>query len=125
VIPLPHRLPAALRAVAYGVAVAVLLYLCLAPSQDLPQEHLWDKAEHAIAWFVLAAIGLAFWPWRPARIAGFALALGAAVEVLQATMPFGRDGDWRDWVADSVGVAVALVCWAMIRGLAKLAPSRA
>lgn len=122
---LPHRLPAALRFSGYAVAVAVLLYLCLAPGKDLPEEHLWDKAEHAIAWFVLAAIGLAFWPGRPGRIAGFAVGLGALVEVLQAIMPFGRDGDWHDWVADSVGVAVALVCWAAIRGLARRVPSRA
>ena len=121
----PDRLPAALRGWAYGFACAVLLYLCLAPAKALPQETLWDKAEHAIAWFVLAAIGLAFWPRRPVRIVGFALALGAIVEVLQATMPFGRDGDWRDWVADSVGVAAALACWAVIRGLARTAFSRA
>lgn len=124
-ILLPHRLPRALRASAYAFAVAVLLYLCLAPARDLPPETLWDKAEHALAWFVLAAVGLAFWPWRPGRIAGFALALGALVEVLQAVMPFGRDGDWRDWVADSVGVAAALLAWAAIRGLARRAPSRA
>ena len=124
-LPLPHRLPARLRVSGYGLAVAVLLYLCLAPAKALPQETLWDKAEHAIAWFVLAAVGLAFWPSRPGRIAGFSLALGAVVEVLQAIMPFGRDGDWRDWVADSVGVAAALACWAAIRGLAKMTPSRA
>jgi VanZ family protein len=114
----PHRLPAPVRGWAYGLAVAVLLYLCLAPVKDLPPETLWDKAEHAIAWFVLTAIGLTFWPWRPGRVAGFALALGALVEVLQAAMPLGRDGDWRDWIADSVGVAAALLIWAVARRLA-------
>ena len=108
----PSRSPAALRAAAYGLAVAVLLFLCLAPARDLPRETLWDKAEHAIAWCVLAAIGLVFWPRRPVGVAGFALALGALVEVLQAALPFGRDGDWRDWIADSVGVAAALAGWA-------------
>jgi VanZ family protein len=121
----PDRLPLALRLGAYGFAVAVLLYLCLAPSNDLPQEHLWDKAEHSIAWFVLAAIGLVFWPGRPGRIAAFSLAVGALVEVLQWAMPFGRDGDWHDLVADSVGIAAALVIWAAARGLARLVPSEA
>ncbi len=120
----PDRLPAAVRGWTYALAVAVLLYLCLAPTKALPAVSLWDKAEHAIAWFVLAAIGLAFWPRRPGRIAVFALVLGAVVEVLQATMPLGRDGDWRDWMADSVGVAVALLAWAAIRS-AMLAPSQA
>ncbi len=124
-IPRPDQLPAALRGWAYGFAVAVLLYLCLAPSKALPEVSLWDKAEHAIAWFVLAAVGLAFWPRRPRRIAGFALALGALVEVLQAIMPLGRDGDWHDWAADSVGVGVALICWAMIRSVGKRASPRA
>jgi VanZ family protein len=111
----PWRWPARLRFAAYAAAVAVLLYLCLAPSRDLPNIVLWDKAEHAIAWFVLAVSGLVLWPWRPGRIAAFALALGAVVEVLQATLPFGRDGDWRDWVADAVGVSLALLGWTLAR----------
>jgi len=115
---LPWRTPLMLRLVAYGAAIAILLYLCLAPVRDLPPETLWDKAEHAIAWFVLAGVGLLFWPWRPGRVAGFALVLGALVEVLQATMPLGRDGDWHDWIADSVGVAAALLAWAIIQRIA-------
>lgn len=111
----PDRLPLRLRLSAYGFAVAVLLYLTLAPSRALPKEHLWDKAEHAVAWFVLAAVGLAFWPARPARIAGFAFCLGALVELLQWAMPFGRDGDVRDLLADSVGISIALLAWAVAR----------
>jgi VanZ family protein len=121
----PNRLPAAVRGGAYAVCVAVLLYLCLAPGKDLPAVSLWDKAEHASAWFVLTAIGLAFWPWRPGRIAGFALVLGAVVEVLQAVMPLGRDGDWRDWVADAIGVTAALVIWLVARRLAERRPRQA
>jgi VanZ family protein len=121
----PAALPGRLRLAAYGVAVVVLLYLCLAPAKDLPAETLWDKAEHAIAWFVLAAVGLAFWPARPRRIAGFALAFGALIEILQATLPTGRDGDWRDWIADAVGVAAAVLTWALARGLARRLASRA
>jgi VanZ family protein len=125
----PHRLPPRLRQAAYAVCIGVLAYLCLAPAKDLPNPSLWDKAEHAIAWFVLAGVGLAFWPSRPRRVSGFALAFGALIEVLQAAMPFGRDGDWRDWAADSVGVTAALVCWALAqglaRGLARRAPSQA
>ena len=63
----PDRLPGAVRFTAFGFAVAVLLYLTLAPGEDLPSVNIWDKAEHAISWFVLTAIGLAFWPTRPGR----------------------------------------------------------
>jgi VanZ family protein len=103
----------------------VLLYLCLAPTEDLPKVTLWDKVEHASAWFVLTALGLAFWPGRPGRVAGFALALGALVEVLQALMPLGRDGDVRDWAADGVGVTAALLTWAAVRRLAAMRPAEA
>ncbi len=121
----PWRLPQHLRAVAYACAVAILLYLTLAPEHSLPHVHLWDKAEHATAWFVLAGVGLSFWPSRPARIAGFAIALGLLVEVLQGTMDLGRDADWRDWAADSVGVGVALLVWMLARRLAMRAPATA
>ena len=117
----PHRLPRWMRASGYAAAVAILLYLTLAPAQDLPKEPMSDKSEHSIAWFVLAGVGLAFWPARPRRIAAFALALGALIEVLQAVMPLGRDGDWRDWVADSVGVMVALLAWAAVLGFRAVA----
>ena len=119
--PWPWRWPQRLRRGAYAAAVAMLLYLCLAPSQDLPKVSLWDKAEHGLAWCVLAGLGLIFWPERPARVATFAVAFGGLVEVLQGVLPVGRDADWRDWVADGVGVAAALVLW----GLARLAAARA
>lgn len=115
----PHRLPSWLRFSAYGFAVAVLLYLTLAPSKDLPEVNIWDKAEHSISWLVLTGIGLAFWPNRPGRIAGFAFFLGALVEVLQTYLPFGRDGDIHDLIGDSVGIAAALVIWAVVRALVR------
>lgn len=120
----PWRLPRRVRLGLYGAAVAVLLWLCLAPSETLPQpEGLSDKWEHTIAWFVLTATGLVLAPRRWRAIAGFALALGAAVEVLQATLPSGRHGDWRDLVADSLGVALAVALWLPLRR--RLDPARA
>jgi VanZ family protein len=114
----PDRLPAAVRFVAYGAAVAMLLYLTLAPGEALPSTNIWDKAQHARSWFLLTGLGLAFWPNRPVRVGGFALFLGAAVEVLQAILPFGRDGDVRDLLGDSVGIFAALVVWLALRRLA-------
>jgi VanZ family protein len=111
------RLPFAPRLGLYGLAVAILLYLCLAPSRSLPNSHLWDKAEHAIAWAVLAGVGVALFPQRPVSVVVFALGFGVLVEVLQAILPFGRDGDWKDWIADCVGVAAAMLAYAAIRRL--------
>ena len=109
------RLPAAVRLALYAVAVAVLLYLCLAPEHDLPKVNLWDKAEHGIAWLVLAGAGLTLFPRRPATIAGFAFLLGGLVELLQGTLPFGRDADLKDWLADTVGVTLALLIYRLVR----------
>jgi VanZ family protein len=109
------RLPLRLRLALYALAVAVLLYLCLAPSRDLPQVNVWDKAEHAIAWLVLAGVGLLLFPRRALTIGVFAIAVGVLVEILQGSPAIGRDADVRDVLADSVGVAVALAIGSLAR----------
>jgi VanZ family protein len=110
---LPHRLPRPVRLGLYALASAILLYLCLAPSTELPQPGIGDKWEHGVAWMVLVLTGLALSPRRPRAIVAYALVLAVAVEVLQGLMGFGRDADWRDVVADAIGVAVALaIAWA-------------
>ena len=112
---LPAHLPRPLRLALYGGAVCVLLWLCLSPSSSLPSVDASDKIEHLIAWFVLCATGLILAPRRPRAIAGFALGLGIAVEIAQATMGLGRNGDWKDFIADSLGVAIALGLYLLVR----------
>lgn len=109
----PAILPRPLRLSLYAAAVGVLLWLTLAPTDELPRVSLWDKAEHAIAWFVLTALGLTLSPRRPRAIVGFALVLGVLVEVLQAMLPLGRDSDWHDAAADTVGAFAALGLYAL------------
>ena len=104
----PANLPRPLRLTLYAAAVGVLLWLTLSPTDELPKVTLWDKAEHALAWFVLTATGLVLSPRRPRAIVAFALFMGVLVEVLQGTMGLGRDADWRDVVADSLGIGAAL-----------------
>ena len=111
-------LPRPARLALYALAVAIVLYMCLAPGKDVPGEGLvWDKAAHAITWAILAGSGYVLAPRRIRAITVFAIGFGAAIEVAQATMGFGRDGDWRDWAADTVGVAVALGTYLAIRRL--------
>lgn len=110
-------LPRPLRLVLYAVATAILLAMCLVPQQDLPTAHFGDKIEHSIAWFVLTMTGLLLSHHRPRAIAAFAIGVGVAVELLQATLGFGRHGDWRDLVADALGVVVALALYAVIQRL--------
>ena len=110
---LPFRWPRPLRLGLYALAVAILLWLTLAPQKALPPEPGWgDKWDHALAWTVLVLSGLVLAPGRRWALGVFALALGAVVEVLQGVMGFGRDSDWRDLIADAAGVALAYaVAW--------------
>jgi VanZ family protein len=112
------RLPRRLRLVLYAVATLVLLYMTVAPAKAVPGVDLfWDKAEHATAWAVLTGLGLLLSTKRRWAILIFAFAFGAFVEVLQATLPLGRDGDIADLMADSVGIATAYFLWRVARHL--------
>ncbi len=108
---LPYRLPRPLRLILYAIASAILLYLCLAPSKALPRINLWDKEEHAIAWLVLTTTGLILSPNRPRAIATYAFGFGVFVELAQWAMGFGRDADWHDVAADSLGITVAFAVY--------------
>jgi VanZ family protein len=104
VTPIPRRL----RLAVFAAAVAVVLWATLAPSRDLPSVNLWDKAEHALAFFGLTFLGVWAMPQWRLRVAASMLLLGVAIEIAQATMPLGRDGDIKDALADSVGIIIAL-----------------
>ena len=116
---LPSRFPRPVRLALYALAVAILLILCLTPTEDLPDPGTGDRFEHMAAWFVLTLTGLVLSPRRILAIPAFALAFGVIVEVLQALTPFGRHGDPLDLAADAVGVTLACLLWF---GLRRLAP---
>jgi len=104
----PDRLPTPVRAAIFAAAVAVVLYCSLAPSETLPGVSMSDKLQHALAWGGLTGLGLLLAPRRWKEVAGFCLVLGIGVELAQATMGLGRQGDWRDFVADAAGVLIAV-----------------
>jgi VanZ family protein len=54
-------------------------------------------------------------PRQWVRIALFSLAIGVLVELLQATPVIARDADIRDVLADSVGIAAALIVGRLVR----------
>ena len=111
-------LPRRLRLALYAAATLILTYMALAPERDVPGADLvWDKAEHASAWTVLTLAGLVLSTTRRWAIGVFATVFGAVIEVLQAVMPFGRDGNVADWIADVIGVAAAYLLWLIARRL--------
>lgn len=102
-------LPLPIRIALFAGCVALVLWFSLAPVDKLPGiENIWDKAEHASAYLALTLAGLALFGPSTALAGGIWL-LGIAVELGQAAMPFGRTGDWRDAVANSVGLAAGLL----------------
>ena len=94
----------------WAILLAVVLGSLIPPNEfPKPVALFNDKVLHFVAYFLMA-----FWfagslerrryPW----VAIGLLVLGAAIEVLQYFMGFGRDADWRDFVADGLGVALGL-----------------
>ena len=102
---------------AYWGAIATLTHL---PPEDIARApHFWDKAEHFVAYFLLASLlGTALmltFPqkrWIPVWILAIGLAYAAVDELLQ---PFvRRSAELNDWIADALGVWTGvLFLWAL------------
>ena len=96
---------------ALGWAMVVFITVsCLEPPRYVPDLHLWDKAEHALAFG-----GMALWFGGLVRrgrylVVGFVMLLfGGGIEIAQGVMRLGRDMDIMDFLADGVGVSIALI----------------
>jgi hypothetical protein len=69
----------------------------------------WDKAEHFVCFYALAATGACAFPrLRAVWLAAALVGLGAAIEIVQGLPMVARDSDWKDLVADAVAVGAAL-----------------
>jgi len=101
--------PLALLRVLFAAAVVLTLYSAFAPSGYSPHLFPWDKAEHFVAFYVLATLAaLALPNTKITRIVVVLSVLGAAIELAQ-NIPFvHRDGDVSDWAVDSIAVLCAL-----------------
>jgi len=110
-------IPRFIRIAVFAAACAVIVWLSVAPTTSLPQVTLWDKFEHAGAYFGLALLGSWAFPGRVWRLAIGLFLLGVGVEIAQATMGWGRTGDPLDALANTIGVALGL-------GLARLIGER-
>ncbi|WP_332654676.1 hypothetical protein [Brevundimonas sp.] len=74
----------------------------------------WDKGAHFIVFgLILWSFGVLFRRLPRLLAAALALALGGAVEIVQGMV--GRDASWGDLLADGLGIAAALLLWAIWR----------
>ena len=87
------------------VLLVTVGWLALTPAPPRAISTGWDKSNHLLAFATLMICGRLAWPrhW-PALFAGL-LAYGGAIELLQLQVP-GRDGEWADVLADSIGLAL-------------------
>ena len=99
----------------FWMCFVALNALALSPAPYLPPLEIfnwWDKAQHAIAFGVLAVLAVLAYPEASRlRIALLLVGQGVLIEVLQYYGGY-RFGDWQDAAADGVGVLVGL---AMVR----------
>ena len=103
--------------VAFGVCAVAVAYFAFAPL-EAPPVFSWDKANHVLAFFVMAWLADAGWPERRWKLArwGLLLAYGLAIEVIQQVLPL-RYFSWLDLVADGVGILAYLGVGSMLPGV--------
>lgn len=92
----------------FFIALVTATVLAVMPQPPhLPTDRFGDKFNHMLAFATLAALAAAGWPrasrWRVIERLSF---LGALIEVAQSIPALHRDCDIRDWIADTVAVAV-------------------
>lgn len=92
----------------FWMACICFAVLSLLPADFLPPGAFdwWDKAQHALAFLCLGALGLYAYPAHAGRVVMGLLVYGAMIEIAQVATGW-RYGDWQDWVADAVGLAMA------------------
>lgn len=90
---------------------AFALTMALLPQPpSLPINQFGDKFEHLVAFAVLALFARVGFPAVSDRLILERLSFtGALIEMFQAIPALNRDCDWRDWVADTLAVAVMLL----------------
>jgi VanZ family protein len=103
---------------AFALLAVAVAYLALTPTPPHAIDTGWDKLNHFLAF---GALGVSCCFSGP-RTRGWLLltslallAFGGAIELLQMQVP-GRDAEWGDLLADSIGITAALCAVSLWRG---------
>lgn len=105
----PHTRPRTrLAQAAFWAALAFAVVMATLPKPPaLPTDQFGDKFEHMLAFATLTVLAsLAFPRFALARIVERLSFLGALIEILQSIPALHRDCDIRDWIADTLAIAV-------------------
>jgi VanZ family protein len=102
--------PRLLRPLFWLLAAFSLVMALLPAPPSLTTYDLGDKFNHILAFVVLTIVARLAWPrvriWIPVLLLSL---YGAAIEALQGIPTLHRDADLRDWVADSLAIALGVV----------------
>jgi hypothetical protein len=98
------------RLVFVGCVIAVVAVGFLPVRLRVLQAVPWREAEHSAAFFALTCgAAFSFPKVRLTHIVLVGVALGAAMELAQATSWIGRHGAFSDWIADALGSVLVLM----------------
>jgi VanZ family protein len=89
------------------VTMLVVGYLALTPHPPPAADLGWDKLNHFSAFGTLTLLGRLGYPASRRGLVGVMLAMfafGGGIELVQSQVP-GRDAEWADLLADSIGIA--------------------
>jgi hypothetical protein len=101
---------------AFAAALLFTLAMAWLPHPPVVPLHEDDKLWHVIAFVTLSFLASLAFPVAPhARIGERLSFLGAVIEVVQSIPALHRDCDIKDWVADTVAIAVTLAIVAGVR----------
>lgn len=106
----PSTRAAWLFRMAFWPACVAVGVLSLMPVEHLPPQvfDIWDKAQHATGFAVLAFLGQRAHGRSLIAIALGLLIYGGVIELAQSATGW-RFGDVWDWLADGIGIALGLV----------------
>ena len=103
--------------IALALAIVFAMTMALLPKPPhLPTDQFGDQFQHMLAFATLAALASFAYPAaRGAKVLERLSFLGAMVEVLQSIPSLHRDCDIRDWIADTIAIALVVGIIALIR----------
>ena len=91
----------------------MVAWLAFAPLAE-PAGLSWDKANHVLAFFIMAALASASYPGRDRELPrwGLLLGYGLVIELVQWQLPY-RELSWLDLIANGLGVLlyIGLRAW--------------
>lgn len=112
----PLALHHTLLRLAFWTSVLVLLFMAVGrpmPGGPSGVMSLYDKVFHAVVYGALTLMAIAG-RYQPFFVLSVLLVHGALIEVLQSLVP-SRTADWNDFLADCIGVFVALTAACMVK----------